>query len=93
MCFHFQNIKFGVQVSLVEIGLTVWQKNGGRAKVWSKIHIYFDFYFNPPLQERNAANNIFEMCVYFQKFKFGVQAPLVEIGLTVWAVDGSTIQF
>ena len=24
------------------------------------------------------------MCVYFQKFKFGIQAPLVMIGLTVW---------
>ena len=29
---------------LVEIGLTIWQKNGGRAKAWSKIHIYFDLY-------------------------------------------------
>jgi hypothetical protein len=32
MCFHFQNIKFGVQDPLVEKGLTVWQKNGGNAK-------------------------------------------------------------
>jgi hypothetical protein len=37
MCFHFQNIKFGVQAPLVEIGLTVWQRNWGRAKTWSAI--------------------------------------------------------
>ena len=37
MCIHFQNIKFGVQAPLVEIELTVWQKNWGRAKAWSAI--------------------------------------------------------
>ena len=32
------------------------------------------------------------MCVYFQKFKFGVQAPLVEIGLTVWQKNGAGLK-
>ena len=32
------------------------------------------------------------MCVYFQKFKFGVQAPLVEIGLTIWQKMGAGLK-
>ena len=32
----------------------------------------------------DAAKSIFKMCVHFQKIKFGVQAPLVEIELIVW---------
>ena len=43
MCFHFQNIKFSVQAPLVEIELTVWQKNRARTKGWSAIHISFWF--------------------------------------------------
>ena len=35
---------------------------------------------------------IFKMCFYFQKFKFGVQAPLVEIWLTIWQKMGTGLK-
>ena len=37
---HFQITKFIVQAPLVEIGLTVWQKNGGNAKAWLAISYF-----------------------------------------------------
>ena len=85
MCIHFRNIKFGVQAPLVEIELTVWQKNWGGAKAWSAIsYILLIFTLSLHGKEGNAAISIFKMCIHFQNIKFGVQAPLVEIELTVW---------
>jgi hypothetical protein len=40
MCIHFQITKVIVQAPLVEIGLTVWQKDGGNAKAWSAISYF-----------------------------------------------------
>ena len=85
MCIHFQNIKFGVQAPLVEIELTVWQKNWGGAKAWSAIsYILLISTFSLHGKKGDAAKSIFKMCVHFQNIKFGVQAPLVQIELTVW---------
>ena len=78
MCVHFQNIKFGVQAPLVEIELTVWQKNWGGAKAWSAIS-YILLISTFSLQPTAFWN-----VLHFQNIKFGVQAPLVEIELTVW---------
>ena len=38
-----QHFEFGVQAPLVEIGLAVWQKMGGRAKAWSTISNIWNF--------------------------------------------------
>ena len=78
MCFHFQNIKFGVQAPLVEIELTVWQKNWGGAKAWSAIS-YILLISTFSLQPTAFCN-----VLHFHNIKFGVQASLVEIEVTVW---------
>ena len=89
MCVYFQKFKFGIQAPLVETGLTVWQKNECRAKAWSAIsYILLISTFSLHGKKRNAANSIFWMCFHFQNIKFGVQVPLVEIGLTVWQKNG-----
>jgi hypothetical protein len=60
MRVHFQNIKFGVQAPLVEIGLTVWKKIRGRAKAWSAIsYTLFISNFNLHGKKEDAANSIF----------------------------------
>ena len=93
MCVYFQKFKFGIQGPLVEIGLTFWQKNECRAKAWSAIsYILLISTFSLHGKKRNAANSIFWMCFHFQKFKFGVQAPLVEIGLTIWQKNGAGLK-
>ena len=75
MCVHFQNIKFGVQAPLVEIELTVWQKNWGGAKAWSAIsYILLISTLSLHGKKGDAAKSIFKMCVHFQNIKFGVQA-------------------
>ena len=89
MCVHFQSIKFIVQAPLVEIGLIVWQKIGGRAKAWSAIsYTFLISTFSLHDKKRDAANSIFWMCIHFQYIKFGVKAPLVEIGWNVWQKSG-----
>ena len=80
---------FGVQAPLVEIELTVWQKNWGGAKAWSAIsYILLISTFSLHGKKGDAAKSIFKMCVHFQNIEFGVQAPLVKIGLTVWQKNG-----
>jgi hypothetical protein len=79
MCFHFQNIKFGVQAPLVEIGLTVWQKVGGRAKAWSAIsYTLLISTFSLHGKKGNAANIILKCAFIFKNIKFGVQAPWLD---------------
>ena len=70
---------------MVDIGLTVLTKNWGGAKAWSAIsYILLISTFSLHGKKGDAAKSIFKMCVHFQNIKFGVQAPLVEIELTVW---------
>ena len=93
MCFHFQNIKFGVQAPLVEIELTVWQKNWGGAKAWSAIsYILLISTLSLHGKKGDAAKSIFKMCIHFQNIKFGVQDPLVKIGITVWQKMGAMLK-
>jgi hypothetical protein len=74
MSFHFQNIKFGVQGPLLEIGLTVWQINGGGAKAWSAIS-----YMTPcPIawQERECIQQHFLNVLLFSKRQILCPSPL-----------------
>ena len=82
MCFHFQIIKFGVKAPLVEIGLNVWQKIGGRAKAWSAIsYTLLISTFSLHGKKEDAASSIFWMCIHFQYIIFGVQASLAKKGM------------
>ena len=93
MCVHFQNIKFGVQAPLVEIELTVWQKNWGGAKAWSAVsYILLSSTLSLHGKKGDAVIGIFKMCVHFQNIKFGVQAPLIEIEVTVWQKMGAGLK-
>ena len=66
---------------LVDIGLTVMPKNWGRAKAWSAIsYILLISTLSLHGKKGDAAISINKMCVHFQNIKFGVRAPLVEIG-------------
>jgi hypothetical protein len=67
MCVHFQSIKFVVQAPLVEIGLTVWQKIGGRAKAWSAIsYTLLISTFSLHSKKRDAANIILKHAFIFK---------------------------
>ena len=48
----------------------------------SYIHLISTFSLHG--KKGDAAKSIFKMCVHFQNIKYGVQAPLVVIELTVW---------
>ena len=88
MCVYFQKFKFGVQAPLVEIGLTIWQNMGAGLKHGQKFIYILISTFSLHGKKRNADNSIFWMCFHFQSIKFGVQVPLVEIGLTIWQKNG-----
>ena len=67
MCVYFQKFKFGVQAPLVEIGLTVWQKIGGRAKAWSAIsYTLLISTFSLHSKKRDAANIILKRAFIFK---------------------------
>ena len=85
---HFQNVRSFSKHQIWcprPLDLTVWQKNWGAAKAWSAItYILSISTFSLDGKKGDAAKSILKMCVHFQNIKFGVQAPLVEIELTVW---------
>ena len=43
-------------------------------------------------KKRDAAKSIYKLCFHFQSINFGVQAPLVEIGFTVWQKMGAMLK-
>ena len=67
MCVHFQNIKFGVQAPLVQIELTVWQKNRDMSKGWSAIHISFWFLLLASMARKGMQPKAFLKCAFIFK--------------------------
>ena len=76
MCFHFQNIKIGVQAPLVEIGLTIWQKIWGRAKAWSKISYIFWFLLLASMARKECRLQHFLNVRLFSKVQIWYPSPL-----------------
>ena len=84
MTFHTRLCNESAYSALVQIELTIWQKHLRGAKAWSAISYILLISFSLHGKKGDAAKSIFKMCVHFQNIKFGVQAPLVQIELTVW---------
>ena len=76
MCIHFQNIKFGVQVPLVEIGLTVWQKMGAGLKHGQQFHISFWFLLLASMARKECSQQHFLNVHLFSKDQIWYPSPL-----------------